>query len=460
MSTAPQAFVSSTDFSHVHAAILSTGDEVVLGQIADSNARWIAQKLMDRGVVPVQHAAVPDELDVIVESIERLSRSADLLVMTGGLGPTDGDLTRHALAKVLKDELVVDERALGDLRALMARRDREMSDRQARQAQRPSSAACLPNAVGTAPGLFARIQRPDGRVCEVVCLPGPPGELRDMWAKQVENRLKPRAGFIVKTRLLHVVAMPEAEVSGLLKDLTARDRVDGKALVGMTASGGVITVRIRVEGELSESQARAALDAADTGVRAKLGRHVVCEGDGRGIDLVARAMIEKLTRLGQSFSCVESCTGGGLGALLTSIPGSSKAFAGGLITYSNELKTRLAGVGAELIRRHGSVSEEVARAMALGGQKSLQITHCAAITGIAGPEGGSEEKPVGTVYVALASRLEGQERVDVRRLLITGDREDIRQRAGVAVLSLLHFATEGFEPGSPKLIWQVAAQTE
>lgn len=427
----------------------------MLGQIADTNARWIAEKLMDRGIVPVQHAAVPDELDVIVEAIERLARSADLLIMTGGLGPTDGDLTRHALAKVLKDDLVVDDGALGDLRALMARRGREMSDRQARQAQRPRSAMCLPNGVGTAPGLFARVSRPDGRVCEVVCLPGPPGELRDMWAKQVENRLKPRPGFLVRTRLLHVVAMPEAEVSGLLKDLTSRQRVDGKALVGMTASGGVITVRIRVEGELSEAQAHEAIDSADAGVRAKLGKHVVCEGEGRGIDRVARAMIEKLAANNQSFSCVESCTGGGLGALLTSIPGSSKAFAGGLITYSNELKTRLTGVDAELIQRHGAVSEPVARAMALGGLKALHTTHCAGITGVAGPDGGSAEKPVGTVFVALASRLNGEERVDVRRLLITGDREDIRQRAGVAVLGMLHFAMEGYAVGEPKLIWQV-----
>lgn len=458
MSTAPQASVPSFETKHLHAAILSTGDEVVLGQIADTNARWIAEKLMDRGIVPVQHAAVPDELEVIVEAIERLARSADLLIMTGGLGPTDGDLTRHALAKVLKDDLVVDDGALGDLRALMARRGREMSERQARQAQRPRSAACLPNDVGTAPGLFARVRRPDGRVCEVVCLPGPPGELRDMWVKQVENRLKPRAGFIVRTRLLHVVAMPEAEVSGLLKDLTSRQRVEGKALVGMTASGGVITVRIRVEGDLSESQALAALDAADAGVRAKLGTHVVCEGDGRGIDLVARAMIEKLAGRGESFGCVESCTGGGLGALLTSIPGASKAFGGGLITYSNELKTRLAGVEAGLIQRHGAVSEPVARAMALGGLKTLQTTHCAGITGVAGPEGGSVEKPVGTVFVALASRVNGEERVDVRRLLITGDREDIRQRASVAVLGMLHFATEGFEVGRPTLIWQVARE--
>lgn len=461
---------------HDRAVILSTGDEIITGQLQDTNARWLAQRLVERGIVPVEHGVVPDDLGALVSAIRRACAAAPLVVMSGGLGPTEGDLTRRALGEVMGDQLVEDAAAHRAIAALLARRGRAMSERQARQAQRPSRAVCLPNAVGTAPGLHARVmtQGAEGeRWADVVCLPGPPGELRPMFASGVEGLLRPASGRSVLTRLCHIVGLGEAECVERLGALTARDRVP---LVGITASGGVLTLRIRYEGPGDAEVARRSVDATEKEARRVLGEHLFATGEntasaGMGVGLAQLAMkvIGLLAERGETLCVVESCTGGMLGEVVTSQPGASAAFVGGSITYANGEKIRL-GVDAGVIERHGAVSRECCGEMARAGVRRHGAAHAIAITGVAGPDGGSDAKPVGTVYVGVASAAgraarssragagpDGSacERLDVRGFRFTGDREDIRRRACTTGLAMLYFALCGRVGGEPALLWEV-----
>lgn len=475
---------------HTRAFILSTGDEIVTGQLQDTNARWLASRLLDLGIVPIAHAAAPDNLRDLVRAIRFAARRAPLVLMTGGLGPTDGDLTRAALAEVLGEPLVVDEGVKAELVARLTGRGREATERQLRQAVRPHSAACLPNRFGTAPGLHATLRAGGAHEsADLFALPGPPGELTPMFEGSVVPLLRPPPGRTVRTRLSYVVGMAESDCVDRLGDLTRRDRVP---LVGITASGGILTLRMRFEGAGDAAGAERALDEAESRARAALGDHVFAveprgtagnvgnHVGGTGAYRLAEALLGELASRGRTLSTVESCTGGMLGGLLTSVPGSSAAYVGGFITYANGLKESL-GVEAPVLARHGAVSAPVAEQMAACGLERAGSDYALAITGVAGPGGGSPGKPVGTVYIALAARgkgigggagmvggvggAEGTQRVDeestvtasggVRRFAFTGDREDIRNRAAVASLAMLHFHLRGHTPGTPRLLWEV-----
>lgn len=457
---------------HSRAALLSTGDEVVLGQIQDTNARWLAQRLVDLGVSVSEHAAVPDDLEALVNAITRLARSAPLLIMTGGLGPTDGDLTRAALARVLQSELVVDATASEAIGAMLAKRGRAYTPRQARQAQRPAAAACLPNEFGTAPGLYARVKADGGHgACDVFCLPGPPGELRPMFRNLVAPRLTADPARGVTTRIAHVVGVPEADCVNRLGELCARDRVArGVPMVGVTASGGVLTLRVRYEGAAAPADVGAMLDETLQRVEGVLGDHVIrleAGGDLAGVPALAwrvGTLLRARTPAGRLVT-VESCTGGMLGEIITDVPGSSAYYAGGLVTYANEMK-EAAGVPAALIAAHGAVSAPVAEHLAVAGLRAgarAGGTHALAITGVAGPGGGSAAKPVGTVYIALAQRgAEGgagdssePHALPARCFQFTGERDDIRRRACTSALAMLYFQLRGREGGQPRLLWEM-----
>ncbi len=449
---------------HDTACILSTGDEVTLGQIVDANAAWLADALTSAGVLPVEQATVPDDAEVIGQTIRRLAQRAPLIVMSGGLGPTDADLTRPAMATLAGEELVVDDEAMAALTELLGRRGRVVTDRQARQATRPASARCLPNPFGTAPGLHVRL--PAGRTgapwdADVFCLPGPPRELQPMFRDCVLPSLRLDPALATRTRLLHVLAVPESDVAARLAHLTRRQDVGEAPLLAMTASGGILTLRARIRTSAGESAAAAALDTMEREIRSVLGHHVMpghAQVGTRGESALASCVVQQLRQSGRSLSVAESCTGGMIGGLVTSISGSSASFVGGVITYSNELKARLLGVSQSDLATHGAVSEPVARAMAIGAIKLTGASDALSVTGIAGPDGGSQVKPVGTVFLGHARREDsGEVRSAVRQCLVTGDRHDVRQRAAISALSMLYFAQAmGFEESrAVRLNWQV-----
>ncbi len=452
---------------HDRAVIVSTGDELMTGQLQDSNARWLSEQLIAAAILPVEHVAVGDSLPDLAGTLRRAAERAPLVIMSGGLGPTDGDLTRAALAEILDEPLVVDEDAKAAITDMLTRRGRAVTERQLRQAQRPRSAACLANAMGTAPGLHARIQArttaPPLCFTDVFALPGPPGELRPMFERGVLPLLRPRPGHAVVTRLLHLVGLAEADCVQMLGDLTRRDR---NPLVGITASGGVLTIRIRFAGSGDAAQARLAVDVTEASIRKVLTDHVLDPGpafltDGgsqAGQTALAQSVLTSLRACGQTLCTVESCTGGLLGEMLTRIPGSSAAYIGGYVTYSNELKARL-GISRETLTAHGAVSAPVAEQMARAGLQASGAMHSLAITGIAGPDGGSAAKPVGTVHIALASGETAPApsptvSIDGRLFRFTGDREDIRRRAAASALAMLHFRLRGHAPGSVRLLWE------
>lgn len=441
--------------AHSRAAILSIGDELTLGQTLDTNSKWISERLVEMGIVPIEHTTVPDDLAAQAAAFRRLSERADVVICTGGLGPTADDLTRGALASALGCDLVEDQIALAEIEAFFGARGREMPANNRTQAQRPRTAMSLPNLCGTAPGLAASFSNQ----CEVFCLPGPPNELRSMFQHQVVPRLRPRAGVSVVTRCLHCIGIGESVLATRLGDLMDRDR---NPLVGTTASGGVVSCRIRYEGTEGSERAGELVAATEREVRERAGVHVF----GADGETLQGAVLSRLSRYGARVATVESCTGGLLSKLITDVPGSSAVFRGGLVTYSNELKVLLAGVPVGLLSVDGpgAVSPEVAGAMAAGGLERLGADVCLSATGIAGPggavpsQGSRPAKPVGLVFVGVALRRElaaklGVQELDVRAFRHTDDRNLVREWTAKCALAMLWMALAGAQ--STKLLRQV-----
>lgn len=426
---------------HRTAAILSIGDELTLGQTLDTNSKWISEQLIARGVIAVEHVTVPDDLAAAAEAFARLAAKADLVISTGGLGPTADDLTREALAAAMKDTLVEDGPALEQIEAFFAARRSPMRRINRVQAQRPSRARILANPNGTAPGLAAAIGSAD-----VYCLPGPPREMWPMFEAEVVPRI--RAARRVVTRALHTFGLGESEIATRLGDLMDRGR---NPTVGTTASQGIVSCRIRSEEEMGAGQTptppseESALAEIESRIRDALGPYIF----GVDSESLPSAVLELLRSRREQIATVESCTGGLLGAMLTDIPGSSDVFVGGWVTYTNELKTSQVGVPESHFASGGpgAVGRETAEAMAVGGLDRSGADHCLAITGIAGPGGGTPEKPVGTVWIARASR--GQlasgsggivpHRVESRKLFISAERAVVRDYSAKAALAMLRF---------------------
>lgn len=422
--------------SHPHrtAAIISQGDELTLGQTLDTNSQWLAQQLLERGIVPREHVTLPDDRAAIAGAFRRLAGEVDVIICSGGLGPTADDLTRHALADAAGDELVEDGVALEQIKAWFRGRGREMPPLNNVQALRPSRGSSIENKHGTAPGLLATL-RVGERACDVFCLPGPPRELFPMWAASVVPALRP--SVTVRTLALHTIGLGESDVATALGALMQRDSVP---LVGTTASGGIVSVRIRYEGDADGATADAIIARTRATVRERVGRFVFAEGPGPVGYKLAEAVIDALRTRGERVSVVESCTGGMLGSMLADVPGASDVFVGGWITYSNEMKQRQVGVAEGLFKSSenaaapGAVSAEVAMAMARGGWERAGVHHALAITGVAGPGGGTPEKPVGTVWVGLASQ-DGF--AEARRFNMAGDRGAVREWGARAALAML-----------------------
>jgi nicotinamide-nucleotide amidase len=434
---------------HQTAAILSIGDELALGQVLDTNSAWLADRLFSLGVRTIEHATVEDDAERIAATIDRLAEASDLLLITGGLGPTADDLTRDALAAVLGDELVEDENALSAIRSWFSGRAGSMPERNAVQALRPASSECLANPHGTAPGLFVRSPR---HACDIACLPGPPHEMRPMVETEIVPRIRRAPGVVLGARALLSFGLGESTAAQRLGDLMDRDRERaGCVLVGTTASRGVVSVRLRHVGQDRDAVARD-LDATEAEVTDRLtpsifDRRDLTAGDSADLEHALPARVLSLLRdRGERLVVVESCTGGLLGELVTAVPGSSDAFVGGWLTYTNESKAGLVGVEPELIRAHGAVSEPVAAAMARGGLERSALLggahHALAITGVAGPNA-SEAKPAGTVWIARASGTDRSVDLDVRRFAFKGDRTAVRGWSARTALGMLRLGLTG-----------------
>lgn len=379
--------------------ILSIGSELVRGQNLDTNAHWLSRRLLSAGIDVHFHSTVGDDLDDNVAVFRAALDRSELVIATGGLGPTADDLTREALARVADVELLLDNASLEHITAMFRARNRPMPDRNRVQAYFPAGATPIPNPNGTAPGIWMPLRRTSSNASGeslVVCLPGVPTEMFAMMDEWVLPRLRERfaAGRAIVQKALHCFGAGESHIEEKLGDLTRRGR---RPEVGITASEATISIRITAQAASSE-EAQAVIDPDAAFVRERLGPLVYGEDDDQLHTSVARLLEEKKCTL----ATAESCTGGLVGHLLTEVAGVSRHYLGGVVAYSNEAKRDLLAVPAELLERYGAVSPEVAAAMAEGCRRRFGSDLAIAVTGIAGPGGGSPQKPVGLVYVALA----------------------------------------------------------
>jgi len=432
---------------HIHAAIVAIGDELTLGERLDTNTRWLASELVRRGMTVSLHLTAPDDRAKITNAFTHACAHADIVISTGGLGPTDDDVTRQSLADASDDELVTDADALEILERRFKDRGKMLVAKNAVQAMRPSRAACLPNPLGTAPGISLRINETD-----VFALPGPPREMMPMFESSVVPALRVPEGRTVIARSFLTAGIGESNVATELGDLMARDRNPN---ISTTASPGTVTCRLRHEGEETPDSVRA-LDELESKFRAALGAFIIASGDVTIEQHTVALLAEKHAIL----VTAESCTGGLISELVTSVSGSSAVYLGGCIAYHNETKISQLSVSRDTLDAHGAVSEQTALEMSQGLLTRYAIDDvnnlCAiSVTGIAGPTGGTEDKPVGTVYICCAHKNDGQVREDVRRFRFPGSREDVRQRTAAAAFTMLHFMLTDQE--SPELLWQVLA---
>ena len=400
--------------------LLNTGTELLTGDVHDTHLAFIAREIFSVGLRIEERRTVGDG-PAIGETLQELFPRAEIIFVTGGLGPTSDDITRDVTAELLGLELREDAELIESLKKRLKARGFKWVSSIARQAQVPAGAQILPNENGSASGLYLKADiNPKIRSPHIFLLPGPPRELQPMFRDSVMSILR----SIVKgpprfeRRFYRIASMGESLIEEAIGiKILAIPGVE----LGYCARPGEVDVRIIGE--------RAALEQADQIVRAQLGDSIFATGD----ETLEEVLVKLLTKKKQTLAIAESCTGGLLANRITNVAGASAVLLAGYICYANEAKIDMLGVDPKLIKEQGAVSEQVARAMAVDARKRAGSTYTLATTGVAGPSGGSEGKPVGTVYVALASETENK----VKKLFLPSDRETFKQLTAQAAFEML-----------------------
>jgi len=408
-------------FETLTAEIIAIGSELLAPDRTDTNSLWLTEKLNQLGIEVKLKTIVGDDDARLEEAIRDAVRRSKVVITTGGLGPTEDDITRKITARALGKRLLLDEKVLAEIKQRFQGFGVAMPERNSRQAMVIEDADVLPNPNGTAPGMFI-----DHEGTAIVLLPGPPREMKPMFENHVASRLEGRAGKIrVVRRILRVAGLGESAVDEKIAPVyTQYDNPQTTILFNQSEIEIHLTARGR-----TEEEANALLDRVVLQIEEKLGNSIFSFSGEKMEEIVGL----KLSVGNYTLSVAESCTGGLLAQRITDVPGSSKYFIEGVVTYANEAKTRALGVEPILLLEHGAVSAPVAEAMAEGIRKRADTDFGLAITGIAGPGGGTDDKPVGTVFVAISSEV-GTEH---RKLKLPGDRQLIRWRASQAALDML-----------------------
>ena len=413
--------------------LLTVGDELLAGDIVDGNKARLAASARGLGLEVRRAVSVRDRQGEIVTALREAAEHAHVCLVSGGLGPTTDDLTTAAVAEAAGRPLRRDPDAVLRLEEKFRRFGAPMPPANLKQAEFPEGAEILPNPVGSAEGL--RCELPGPLACQVFVMPGVPHELERMLAEQVAPRVHERFALrAVPRRVYRMIGLGESAVAARVEPLVdrARERSPGLAAVYVHYRAHMPQVSVALEAVPGPDGTQATLDelaSLDADLIEALTPAIYGIGEA---DLPAR-IVTALTTAGLTFASAESCTGGGLGALVTSVSGSSACFRGGIISYDNDVKARLLGVPSDMLAAHGAVSEPVARAMALGARRQLQSDLAAGITGIAGPGGGSPDKPVGTVHIAIA---DGEETFH-KALLLRGTRGIVQAASALWALKLL-----------------------
>ena len=408
--------------------LIAVGTELLLGQLTDTNTVFVASALAASGIDVYGTHAVGDNRARIAGAMRAALDRVGGVITTGGLGPTVDDLTKEAASDALGLDLELHEPSLRLMQEFFAHIGREMRENNRKQAFVPRGSFVLENPRGTAPGFIAF----GAGEKFIACMPGVPGEMRPMLTEQLIPFLRERYGIrnAIYTRILHTVNIGESEIDHRIDDLF---RSGENPKIAVLAHEGQCDVKIMVKAE-SEREAEVLIEPLQREIVARLAGHVY----GMDRTPIEAAVHRLLQARGETVAVAESCTGGRIAAALTSVPGSSKSFLGGIVAYDNGVKVAQLGVSEETLRMHGAVSEETAREMARGARDRLHVTHAIATTGIAGPDGGTADKPVGLVWFAID--LNGEPKT--YRFTFRGDREAIQRRATVMALGLLWYRLE------------------
>ena len=413
-----QSFTSSQQ-PLMTCSILSIGDELLIGQVVNTNASWLGDQLTALGVAVVAINTIGDGRETIAQEIQRLAATSDLLMISGGLGPTHDDLTREAICDLLGCGLRVDEDQLRRIEQRFAERGLQLNERSIRQASVPEACRTLVNNYGSAPGLAFTIGS-----CRAYALPGVPSELKGIFTEEITPEIASEARAIDRQTFL-IFGPAESALADSLQGLNAL-LGNGVSLAYLPSFGGI---RLRAMRNGSGADTRQRFQQLVEGIATLAAKWIVSDRDETMAEAVGRLLAER----GLTLSVAESCTGGTVGMMLTEAPGSSSYFLGGIISYANSLKREMLGVAESDLREHGAVSQQVAVAMARGVRERTGSDLAVAVTGIAGPDGGSAEKPVGTVWIAAVSS--GQTMVE--RFQLGRERNVVRTRAANIALNLV-----------------------
>jgi nicotinamide-nucleotide amidase len=410
--------------------LINIGSELMLGRVLNTHQQWLCRRLADRGYIVSRQTAISDVASEIEQAVREALSRADLVITTGGLGPTSDDITREIIAQMLGRKLREDSGALAQIEKFFAMRNRPMPERARVEAQAPEGAIVLPNPNGTAPGLAMEIPPGNFRSAKnaswLIMFPGPPRELRPMFTDfalpLIERAFPAPEPFVCRT--FRTAGIPELTVQETLEN-PLRDLVSSGLEIGYCARPGQVDVRFVTHGESAEKLAR----EAEAILRSHLGAQVFGEEE----DAIENVIVRLLTERGETLALAESCTGGCIANRITNVPGASAILKGSFVTYSNDMKQRALGVRVETLSTFGAVSEAVAREMAEGARRVAESDFAISVTGIAGPSGGSEDKPVGTVFIALASR----EKTEVWKMFNPWDRTTFKDVTAQQALDFL-----------------------
>ncbi|NMA94517.1 MAG: competence/damage-inducible protein A [Clostridiales bacterium] len=399
--------------------IISIGSELLLGQIANTDARYLSQELAKIGIDVFYHTVIGDNRVRFLEALQIASKRSDMVITTGGLGPTMDDITKDVIAEFLKLEMVLHEESLDKIQKYFNSMNRTMDDINIKQAIFPKGATILPNEKGTAPGAIVSKDN-----ITYLILPGPPHELIHMFENYALDYLKEYSNEVIHSRVIKIYGMGESTVESNIRDILL---TQNNPTIAPLATGGEMSLRITAKTD-KNSDPIELIAPVEKEILNRLGDVVYGYDD----DTLEGVLMSELIKLDKTISIAESCTGGLIANLLTNIPGSSRAFKEGLITYSNEAKVKYLNVSQDTLRQWGAVSRQTAHEMIDGLLKATGTDMGIAVTGIAGPDGGTLEKPVGLVYIAVGLG----SNVQVNEFHFTGDRLKIKQATSKAALNM------------------------
>ncbi|HDP95084.1 MAG TPA: competence/damage-inducible protein A [Candidatus Aminicenantes bacterium] len=411
----------------MRAIVIAVGSELLNQERLDTNSLYISRRLREKGILTDMKMVVGDNREYLSWVVRQACKRAQIVITTGGLGPTADDLTREAVAEALRKEMIFREEIVATIRERFRLMGMAMPETNTRQGFVIEGAEVLPNPVGTAPGLFL-----DTEPCRVLLLPGPPAELQPMFDAVLEARIGPLSRFHVRSAVMRIAGLSESEADARLT--AALGRV-ANLDVTILASPGLIEIRLMGRSRKDKAEAEEAVTIAAERVRNEFARHLVTEKE----ESFAAAMLRRLREKGLTLVVAESCTGGKMADCLTDVPGSSRSFMGGVVAYDDALKRDFLGVSQATLGRYGAVSAETAAEMARGVRERTGADIAVSITGIAGPGGATPQKPVGLVYFHLHAA-DGD--VGQRRLM-TGDRGVIKVRSVHYALNMIREYLDG-----------------